>query len=110
RAMRQIEFGDDQARGLRRQIRVLLGGFRVRNFERLLRDGGPFAHFLTKLNGPRSAVLAEKPQFVVAGAAYADIFEMVGTDQYVVAGYQVHHPQEHSGRDIAGEAANFASY
>src|SRR5438094_867211 len=65
-------------------------------------------HFVTKLNWSRSAVLAEKPQFVVARAAYADVLEMIGTDQDVVAGHQVNHPQKHSGRHIAGEAAHFA--
>src|SRR5438045_5634036 len=69
-SMRQIEFCDDQTRGFGCQIGVLLGSLRVGNFKRLLRNGGAFAHSLAKLNGSRSALLAEKPQFVVAGAAY----------------------------------------
>src|SRR5437660_12934349 len=79
-----------------------------RRFKRLFRNGGAFAHLLAKLNGSRSALLAEKPQFVVAGAAYADVLEMIGTDQDVVAGHQVHHPQKHGGRHIAGEGAAVA--
>src|SRR5205807_3907769 len=53
-----------------------------RRFKRLFRNGGAFAHLLAKLNGSRSALLAEKPQFVVAGAAYADVLEMIGTDHF----------------------------
>src|SRR6266513_2100916 len=106
-SMRQIEFCDDQTRGFGCQIGVLLGSLRVGNFKRLFRNGGSFAHLLTKLSGSRSALLAEKPQFVVAGAAYADVLEMIGTNQDIVAGNQVHHPQKHSGRHIAGQAANF---
>jgi hypothetical protein len=51
-------------------------------------------------------LFAQEPEFVVAGAAGADVLEVVGADEDVVPGNEVHHAEECGGGDVAGEAGD----
>src|SRR3954469_10158356 len=104
----EIQVSNKQSRATWSKVRSLSRHLRKRNVQRLLGDGCALAHLLTKLHWFCSGSLTEKPEFVVAGAAAADVLEMIRSDKNVVPRDQMHNAEKNRARHIAGQAGNDA--